>query len=87
MSEFGHKAVYDAKKSGWWDDAYSSATTPQIPEDLLAALASHGLNQSFQSLSNSAKLQYIFWFNQAKTSITRKKRIDEILKKISKGEK
>jgi len=87
MSEFGYKAVDDAKRSGWWDDAYSSTSTPQIPEDLLAALASHGLKQSFQSLSNSAKLQHIFWVNQAKTNITRKKRMDEILKKISKGEK
>jgi uncharacterized protein YdeI (YjbR/CyaY-like superfamily) len=83
MTEAGLISVDEAKRSGMWDKAYTSKVSPIIPEDLAKALR---LNppaiDNFMRLSNSAKLQLIVWVEKAKRPETRKKRIEECLKKV-----
>jgi uncharacterized protein YdeI (YjbR/CyaY-like superfamily) len=79
MTEAGLKAVDDAKTSGKWDTAYTSKRVT-IPGDLLKALEGNPLTYSkFMSSSDSMKLRWVYWLNEAKKSETRLRRIGRIL--------
>jgi len=79
MTEAGLKAVEEAKKSGKWDEAYSSREV-KIPEDLLLALeGTPSAYTEFMSSPDSRKLQWVYWLNEAKKSETRLRRIQRIL--------
>ncbi len=84
MADKGIARVEEAKKNGRWDSAYSSLTAPAIPFDLEEILKNRGAWENFNRISNSAKLQWVFWVNEAKRSQTRNRRITELIKKISK---
>ena len=82
MTEAGLAEINKAKENGNWDKAYTSKTAPTIPADLKEALKQ---NQSawknFGKFSNSQKLQYVYWIEDAKKTETRQKRIAEVVKR------
>ena len=82
MAPVGFEAVCEAKGNGRWDAAYSSRTTPTIPEDLAEALKKNEVAwKNFSGFSNSTKLQYVYWINDAKKDETRRKRIASVVLK------
>jgi len=87
MASAGFEAVREAKANGRWDAAYSSKTAPKIPEDLAEALKKNEVAlKNFSGFSNSTKLQYVFWVNNAKKDETRRKRIARVVLKAGSAE-
>lgn len=86
MTETGYEAVEEGKRSGTWQDAYTSRTTPKTPEDLQEALqASPKAQSNFQAFPNSTKLMYIHWIQSAKKPETRAKRIKQVVERAAKN--
>jgi uncharacterized protein YdeI (YjbR/CyaY-like superfamily) len=84
ITEAGFESIKEAKQSGKWDTAYSSKMPPAIPEDLEEALKENKLAwKNFKKLSNSRKLQYIYWIKSAKRDETKEKRIIEVVKRAA----
>jgi len=82
MAPAGFEAVCEAKGNGRWDAAYSSKAAPTIPEDLEEALKKNEVAwKNFSGFSNSTKLQYVYWINDAKKDETRRKRIASVVLK------
>ena len=76
------KGVKLSKKS-------ASAPAPiQIPVDFLEMLQNHpGAQANFEKFSNSHRKEYISWFEEAKTEVTRKKRMDTAIEWITEGKR
>jgi uncharacterized protein YdeI (YjbR/CyaY-like superfamily) len=88
MVESGYMAVEDAKSSGRWDSAYTSRVSPQVPRDLEEALkVNEDTWANFQRFSNSAKLMYVYWVEEAKREGTRARRIAEVVARAAKNTK
>ena len=82
MTEAGLAAIEVAKKNGNWDNAYTSRTEEEMPEDLLAALEEDPVAlENFLRFANSYRNNYIGWINDAKTEPTRKRRITEVVRR------
>ena len=80
MAPAGIAAVEAARLSGQWAAAYSSLESPEVPDDLLAALRADGRSlESFSGWSNSDKLQAVGWVNLAKRRATRERRIRAVV--------
>lgn len=80
MKDAGISTIKIAKENGQWNAAYSSNMVLTIPKDLQKALKQKKVTWvNFNKFSNSYKLQLIFWVNNAKKDITRRKRINEIV--------
>ena len=60
---------------------------PNIPSDLALALNKSELNAVWNSITNSAKWDWIRWINFTSNDDTRKRRIDIACSKLSKGDK
>jgi len=85
MTEAGIAMIDNAIKSGWWEMAYSMKRKQEIPPDMENALKENPrVWKRFKELNNSDQMRYIFWINTAKKQETRKKRIQDIIKKMSK---
>jgi uncharacterized protein YdeI (YjbR/CyaY-like superfamily) len=79
MTEAGLRSVDDAKNLGRWDTDYTSREVT-IPGDLRKALEGNPLiYPEFMSSSDSMKLQWVYWLNEAKKPETRLRRIRRIL--------
>jgi uncharacterized protein YdeI (YjbR/CyaY-like superfamily) len=79
MSEAGLKKIDAAKQDGSWTmlDEIEALT---IPVDLKQALeANETANRNFESFSNSAKKNILFWIDSAKRPETRLKRIEQTI--------
>jgi len=86
MAKAGFVAIEEGKRSGKWQEAYSSRTTPEIPDDLQKALqVSLKAQSNFQAFSNSTKLMYIHWVQSAKKPETRVKRIKQVVERAVKN--
>jgi len=86
MTKAGYEAIEEGKRSGKWQDAYTSKTTPKTPEDLQEALqASPKAQSNFQAFPNSAKLMYIHWIQSAKKPETRARRIKQAVERAAKN--
>ena len=86
MMKAGHELIKEGKRSGKWQDAYSSKTIPPIPDDLHNALKTLPIAQrNFQAFPNSTKLMYIHWIINAKKKATRNKRIKQVVKRAEKN--
>ena len=67
-------------KNGLWDNAYTNKVREEIPSDLKKALLSDNIAwNNFQKFANSYRNMYIGWIENAKTDITRIKRINEVV--------
>ncbi len=88
MTPAGLEKIEDAKKSGKWEEAYTSKKKVEIPKDLIAALlADKGAYRNFNNFADSYKNNYINWVNDAKREETRLRRIKEVVKRSSENQK
>jgi len=88
MTRAGLEKIREARMNGMWDSAYSSRSSPAVPDDLRKALKRDGKAMAnFEKLSNSHRTQYIFWVEGAKKGSTRKKRIDTVVMQLHLGRK
>ena len=86
MTNAGYEAIKEGKRSGKWQNAYTSKTIPAIPDDLQKALqASPTAQNNFQAFPNSTKLIYIHWIQSAKRPETRAKRIKQVVERAAKN--
>ena len=82
MTRAGLEKIEEAKASGWWDAALTTRKVA-IPLDLLRALKGREeALETFEALSNSNRLQYVFWIDQARRKETRRRRITETVRRM-----
>jgi uncharacterized protein YdeI (YjbR/CyaY-like superfamily) len=82
MREAGFLKIEEAKKNGNWDNAYTSRQPEEMPQDLIEALEEDtAARDNFYAFANSYRNNYIGWLNSARTEATRKKRIEEIIRR------
>jgi uncharacterized protein YdeI (YjbR/CyaY-like superfamily) len=81
MTDAGLAAIKKAKENGDWDGAYTNKTRDKIPAGLETALKQNQTAYTnFHNFANSYRNMYISWINSAKTEVTRRKRIAEVVK-------
>ena len=81
MTQAGFAKIEEAKKQGFWDNAYTNLVKERLPSDLKNALiVNKKAWNNFQQFANSYRNMYIGWVKNAKTEETRKKRISEVVK-------
>lgn len=82
MHSAGFKKIEEAKKNGYWDTAYTSKNQEEIPQDLNNALDKDEVARTnFHNFANSYRNNYVGWINNAKTDLTRKRRILEVVER------
>jgi uncharacterized protein YdeI (YjbR/CyaY-like superfamily) len=87
MTDAGLAKIKDAKKSGWWDNAY---TTSRYDHEMSAEMKKVLMSDTiawtnFQNFGKSYQNTYIFFVNYAKREETKKKRIQLILERAKKN--
>jgi len=88
MTQTGLDKIEEAKRHGLWDNAYTNRVKERIPTDLKQALvANNKAWDNFQHFANSYRNMYIGWVKGAKTEETKKRRIDEVVKRASQNKK
>ena len=88
MTDMGLVKIEEAKKNGYWDNAYTNRKTDELPLDLRDALIQdEDAWRNFQRFANSYRNNYIGWINGAKSEETRKRRIVEVVKRSSMNRK
>jgi uncharacterized protein YdeI (YjbR/CyaY-like superfamily) len=88
MTSSGLAKIIQAKKSGYWDKAYSNKIKDELPADLLEMLKKDlKAIDNFQRFANTYQNMYIGWVNSAKSIETRKKRIDKVVEQALKNKK
>jgi len=88
MTESGFVTIDLAKKHGLWEKAYTNKVKEELPSDLKKALCSDKIAwNNFQNFANSYRNMYIGWVKNAKTDITRTKRISEVVKRSKDNKK
>ena len=80
MHSSGLKAIATAKENGSWT-ALDEVENGVIPEDLKKAFATNPVAyENFQNFTRGQKKSYLYWLNMAKREVTRKKRVEEIIR-------
>jgi uncharacterized protein YdeI (YjbR/CyaY-like superfamily) len=88
MTSAGLREVNAAKSDGRWKAAYDSFSSAEMPEDFLKELKKNKKAIAFFETLNKTNLYSISYRLQtAKKSETRKKRMEEIIKMLERGEK
>jgi uncharacterized protein YdeI (YjbR/CyaY-like superfamily) len=88
MTSAGLAKIEQAKKSGYWDKAYTNKIKDELPIDLLEALQKDKKAiYNFQRFANTYQNMYIGWVNSAKSFETRKKRIDKVVEQALRNKK
>lgn len=83
----GLAEIKAAKNDGRWDTAYLSQGNAQIPDDLVAALASNkAAKRFFEVLDRANRFAIIYRVNDAKRPETRARRIADFVKMLARGE-
>lgn len=86
MKAPGLKKVEAAKKSGEWDKASSPSRPPRMPMELKCALMTNKKAwRNFQAFAKSYRTMYIYWVYSAKRSDTKKRRIEEVVKRAERN--
>jgi uncharacterized protein YdeI (YjbR/CyaY-like superfamily) len=86
MTPAGLALVEAAKASGQWEAATRRDMLVEPPPELEAELAARpGGRESSARLPVSLKKQLIYWVAEAKRPETRRRRIDEVIKRIETG--
>jgi len=87
MSKSGLKSIEIAKQNGFWT-ILDEVEQLIVPKDLKEVLTSYNnAFEYFDSQSKSSKKMLLYWVASAKRPKTRQKRIEEISKLASKGQK
>ena len=80
MTGTGLAKINEAKKSGFWDNAYTNRIRDEVPADLKEALIAKGKAwENFQGFANTYRNMYVGWVTSAKTDETRKNRIAKVV--------
>ena len=88
MMQAGLEKIEEAKKQGLWDTAYTNLVKDRLPSDLKKALMENKTAwKNFQNFANSYRNMYIGWVKSAKTQSTKKKRINEVVKRSAYNKK
>ncbi|HMB72618.1 MAG TPA: YdeI/OmpD-associated family protein [Gammaproteobacteria bacterium] len=89
MTAAGRAAIATAKRRGTWRAAANTPdVTADMPEELAALLRGNAqAAEFFESLAPSYQRQFLLWINVAKRELTRRKRIEEAIALLSRGEK
>jgi len=88
MTKAGLEKIKEAKKSGKWDETYTSKKVVETPSDLTIALSKNKVaSTNFLNFADSYKNMYINWVNSAKKEETRQRRIMEVVNRASKNKK
>jgi uncharacterized protein YdeI (YjbR/CyaY-like superfamily) len=88
MTAAGLAKVEAAKRLGRWATDPRPVISPEVPQDLAAALARNRKARSFfDTLAPSCRKQFIGWIVTAKQSETRVKRVRESLALLARGGK
>ncbi len=88
MAEAGLAKIAEAKKTGYWDTAYTNKIKGEMPPDLQDALLKDGKAfENFQNFANTYRNMYIGWITSAKTAETRKKRINKVVEQSLRNKK
>jgi uncharacterized protein YdeI (YjbR/CyaY-like superfamily) len=82
MTPAGLALVEAAKANGQWEAATQRDVLLALPQELEAALATRpGAGNGFARLPDSLKKQLIYWVASAKREETRRRRIDEVIRR------
>ena len=88
MEPAGLAVVAEAKRRGSWGRAHTDLEPTPIPPDLEQALGADAVAwQRFRAFANSYRNQYVYWVETARKAETRKKRIDEVVRRAGEGQK
>ena len=88
MTEVGLAKIKMAKKTGLWDKDDRPRISLDIPPEFAKALARNKkAKESFDKLAPSYRKYYIGWITVAKRPETKKRRIDESIALLEKGQK
>ena len=88
MTKAGLEKIEEAKKQGLWDKAYTNLLGEKLPFDLKISLMKNQTAwNNFQNFANSYRNMYIYWVNDAKTKETRKRRINEVVRRVEQNNK
>lgn len=87
MTEAGWARIKEAKKSGWWKNAYTiSRGEHEMSAEMKKILMSDSQAwKNFQNFGRGARNTYIFWVNYAKCEETKQKRIQIVLERAKKN--
>ncbi|MDL5031864.1 YdeI/OmpD-associated family protein [Pelomonas sp. APW6] len=87
MQAPGHAQIEAAKADGRWAQAYDSARTATVPEDLRAALDAEPAARDFFATLNAANRYAVLWRIQtAVKPETRARRIAQLVAMLARGE-
>jgi len=87
MQAPGHAQIEAAKADGRWAQAYDSARTSTVPEDLQAALEAEPKAKAFFATINAANRYAVLWRIQtAVKAETRARRIAQLVEMLARGE-
>ncbi len=82
MTRAGISKVDIAKRNGSWERLDRVERLVSMPDDLLDALSQNSkARKNFERFAPSSKKQYLWWLESAKREATRKKRIQEIVRR------
>jgi len=87
MQPAGQAQIDAAKADGRWDQAYDSARTSAMPDDLQAALAATPAAEAFFATVNASNRYAVLW--RVQTAVkpeTRAKRIAQLVEMLARGE-
>jgi len=88
MTDFGLAKIQTAKKTGLWDQDPRPRISFDIPPEFAKELAHNKkAKENFDKLASSYRKHYIGWVAVAKRVETKKRRIDESIALLEKGEK
>ncbi|WP_406661276.1 YdeI/OmpD-associated family protein [Methanolobus sp. ZRKC3] len=88
MTTAGLEKIEEAKINGKWSDPYTAKKKLPIPTELKEALMKNEMAwQNFNRFANSYRDLYIGWIADAKRSDTRKRRIEEVVKRSELNQK
>jgi uncharacterized protein YdeI (YjbR/CyaY-like superfamily) len=88
MKSAGEKAIALAKQDGRWDNAYAGQKTITVPDDFQAELEKSPKARAFFAILNSVnRYAILFRIHTAKKAETRRKRIEQFVEMLEKGQK
>jgi uncharacterized protein YdeI (YjbR/CyaY-like superfamily) len=89
MVPSGLKMIRRAKRAGTWEtEPVAASKNASVPPELAAKLRRNArAARFFESLAPSYRRQFTGWINSAKREVTRRRRIDEAVALLARGEK
>jgi uncharacterized protein YdeI (YjbR/CyaY-like superfamily) len=88
MHPAGRAEVERAKQDGRWAAAYDSPANMPVPDDFLQALAKNpSAETTFQTLNKANHFAIAFRLHTAKRPETRRRRLEQMLATLERGEK